>query len=55
MTQPQGKTRVKLPTKPGVPVIPKPQIPSFNKPFFNNKQRSFSTAFRTQSKGGGGK
>ncbi len=56
MTQPQGKdTRVKAPQKPMVSLPPKPFTPPFNKSFFNSKQRSFSTAFRTQSKGGGGK
>lgn len=53
--QQQKNTRVKAPQKPMVTQPPKPFSQPFNKPFFNNKQKSFTTAFRTQSKGGGGK
>jgi|GEM_PF-4880388 len=52
MTETKKNTLVKAPQKPFTPVF---QKPVFNKPFFNTKQKSFSTAFRTQSKGGGGK
>ena len=55
MPESQKNTRVKAPQKPMVQLPPKPFTPIFNKPFVNTKQRSFTTAFRTQSKGGGGK
>lgn len=55
MPETQKNTRVKAPQKPMVSLPPKPFVPIFNKPIFNNKQKSFTTAFRTQSKGGGGK
>jgi len=55
MTQPQRKnTRVKAPQKPMDLGPIKPFVQPFNKTVFS-KQRSFATAFRTQSKGGGGK
>jgi hypothetical protein len=55
MPESQKNTRVKAPQKPMVSLPPKPVLPKFNKPFFNNKQKSFTTAFHTQNKGGGGK
>ena len=54
MPESQKNTRVKAPQKPMVQGPPKPFAPPFNKPIFS-KQKSFTTAFRTQSKGGGGK
>lgn len=56
MPETKKNTRVKAPQKPMVSLPPKPfSIPHFNKPNFNSKQKTFLTAFRTQSKGGGGK
>lgn len=54
MAQQQSKTRVKAPQKPLIPTFHPPQFQNFKKPLFG-KQKSFGTAFRTQSKGGGGK
>ena len=52
--QQQKNTRVKAPQKPMISLPPRPFAPPFQKPVFG-KQKSFTTAFRTQSKGGGGK
>ena len=43
-------------TKPLTPQLPpRPQMPQFNKPSFNKNIPKFSQAFRTQSRGSGGK
>ncbi|MBP9818032.1 hypothetical protein KBC75_04800 [Candidatus Shapirobacteria bacterium] len=57
MTQPQQKnTMVKSTSKPIVPQAPRPfQQQQISKSFMNNRPKSFATAFRTQSKGVGGK